>query len=117
MDMAHSFTFVADIFDYPNVVIPCDACFPDVSVTEVSVSCDGITLTVTPFDDDPANVCYDVDWGDGTSTSANGAATLSHDWVSDFSSFDVVVSPFCCDIPLLTGINHNITVVAPEGCD
>ena len=109
--------FEAEIFDYPNVVIPCDACFPDVSVTEVSVTCDGITLTVTPFDDDPANVCYDVDWGDGTSTSANGAATLSHDWVSDFSSFDVVVSPFCCDIPLLTGINHNITVVAPEGCD
>lgn len=111
------FSFQPDIYDYSQEIIPCDACFPEVSMTTDAVSCESYSVTITPVDDDPTTVCYSIDWGDGTVTSESGAATYSHDWVSGFANVTVQVTPYCCDLPSLTGSSHSIEIDLPDGCD
>lgn len=100
-----------------NELIPCDACFPEVMVTIDEVTCDNITITIEPLDDDPTTVCYDIGWGDGTTTTTDGAQTLVHTWSPGFSNGTLWVSPYCCDLPSLTGIPQGNFVSVPSDCD
>ncbi len=111
------FSFQPDIYDLAQELMPCDACFPEVSVMIDSLSCDAVVIEVVPVDDDPASVCYTIDWGDGVVTSASGGTSYAHDWAEGVTDLTIHVAPYCCDLPSLMGSSHVIHVTRPDGCD
>ena len=81
--------------------IPCDYC--PVPIISYSIYCDYISLNVTLPNGDPSNLCFEVDFGDGSLVETfTGEQSIIHNWEEGFSEGEMCVTSWCCDDP--TGV-------------
>jgi hypothetical protein len=96
--------------------IPCDFCpVPDISY---SVDCESLSLDVTLSLGDPSNLCFEVDYGDGSSIETfTGEQSIVHYWENGFDGGEMCVTSWCCDALLGIVDTQCFTITLPQNCN
>lgn len=96
--------------------IPCDEC--EIPELTYQYSCDSLFLNITLLSGDPSNLCFEVNYGDGSPVeSYNGEQFIVHAWENGFTGGEICVTSWCCDDLSGTPETQCFTVTLPDDCD
>jgi hypothetical protein len=95
--------------------IPCAEC--PIPWVDPTAECEYLNLSVGLISGNPSNLCFEVDYGDGSlvETFTGEQLGLIHTWEEGYTGGEVCVTSWCCDDPCTTDIQC-FTITLPDDC-